>query len=231
MVTTLKNAEFKQNWMDKAFLRSYRKSLLKELSNLPNLNWSEISQSIAQKAYAYMTQYTDLLTDQASYSHLIMTSQILSSYQVIKSVVPDEKAAYQVVKNAYINTGKNISKGLMDLMGLLIKDPFSFMVNISKKKQTAYYGSSFVREHVRDDKMVYEMIITKCFYHSFFLNNGAPELTAIFCEKDNNWSDIIDPKKLGFCFERPKTLGYGGDSCVFRFKRVDTLNKQEQTQT
>ena len=52
-------------------------------------------------------------------------------------------------------------------------------------------------------------------------------LTPVFCDWDANWASAIDPARHGFRFERPTTLGLGGDGCYFRHTREPTTAKAE----
>ena len=42
----------------------------------------------------------------------------------------------------------------------------------------------------------------------------------VFCDMDTNWMDAVEPGRHGFRFERPTTMGYGGDRCRFWFIRT-----------
>jgi hypothetical protein len=108
-----------------------------------------------------------------------------------------------------------------------IPDALAMIATIMKQKQQSLYGTGFVFEQERDDANAFLVNIGKCFYHSFFVANGAPELTPIFCDWDTCWADAIDPARHCLRFERLTTLGYGGDRCRFYFFRV---SKQERAQ-
>jgi hypothetical protein len=94
------------------------------------------------------------------------------------------------------------------------------MVNISKSKQLAYYGKTFAYELAEDNEDAFVLKVHRCFYHAFFVRHGALELGAMFCLKDNNWADALDPARVGFTFVRPTTLARGGDCCRFEFRRI-----------
>jgi hypothetical protein len=57
-------------------------------------------------------------------------------------------------------------------------------------------------------------------YHDVLRANGSERLTPVFCAFDANWIDAIDPERDEFEFERPTTIGTGGPSCPFRFRRT-----------
>lgn len=219
MTMTLKTV----NWMDRLFLKGYAKRLKSEIERrLPGRS-PELYGAIEVQAAALMDANRGLVVDKASASHLFLTSILLASYRVLAEATGDKAIAQEMLRGPFLETGKKGSEGMMTLLPLVTKDPFRFMVKISKSKQAAYYGKAFERDEVQDDDQAYSMVIRTCFYHSFFVANGAAELMPMFCQKDNNWSDAINPDKLGFRFDRPETLGEGGSQCVFRFSRVGEM--------
>jgi hypothetical protein len=221
MALTLMN----QNWMDRLFLRGYAKRLKLEIERrLPGRS-PDLYAAIEVQAQELIDANRGMVVDKASASHLFLTCVLLASYRVLSEAIQDEAIAQEMLRGPFLDTGKKGSEGMMSLMPLVTRDPFRFMVTISKSKQEAYYGKAFERDLVQDDDAVYSMVIRKCFYHSFFIANGAPELMPLFCQKDNNWSDAINPSKLGFRFDRPETLGEGGSQCVFRFSRVGEMTE------
>ena len=64
-------------------------------------------------------------------------------------------------------------------------------------------------------KDFYDVIITKCLWHTACVENGCEELCRLFCDVDDVTYGGL--KKIGFT--RTKTLGYGGDCCDFHFFR------------
>ncbi len=211
----------RQNWMDRLFMKGYAKRLKAEIeARLPGRS-EALYAGIEAQAQALIEANQGLVVDKAS--HLFLTGVLLASYRVLSETIGDKAIALEMLRGPFLETGKKGSEGMMNLLPLFTKDPFRFMVKISKTKQAAYYGKGFEREEVQDDGQAYSMVIRKCFYHSFFVANGAPELMPMFCQKDNNWSDAINPSKLGFRFDRPETLGEGGSQCVFRFSRVEAI--------
>ena len=72
-----------------------------------------------------------------------------------------------------------------------------------------------------DNRDKYLVNVKKCFYHNFFVANEVPQLTPIFCDFDNVWGDELKKKGINVRFDRPETMGYGGDMCKFQFTRID----------
>jgi len=93
-------------------------------------------------------------------------------------------------------------------------------VSVSKSRERHFFGQSFTFERPCDDDRAYFLDVARCLWQSFFVAEGAPELTPLFCEFDANWIDAIDPDRHGVRFSRPTTLGHGGPLCPFHFYRV-----------
>ena len=160
------------------------------------------------------------IVDRASESHLWLCAAITAAYQVLRSHPTTCEVALSVVREAFRSTGAKGVGRAMRLLPKLVRDPFRFTINISKKKQSAYYGRTFERVIVQDDNDAYRMTVSKCFYHRFLIDNGAAELGPTFCEKDLDWAAAIDPAIHGFSFNRPTTLLTTGEPCRFEFRRT-----------
>ena len=93
------------------------------------------------------------------------------------------------------------------------------MTTTSRTKEETAYGPSFTFEHERDDQDAFWVKISRCYYHDYFKAHGASELTPVFCDWDANWASAINPRRHGFHFERPTTLGFGDSACYFRYTR------------
>ncbi len=59
----------------------------------------------------------------------------------------------------------------------------------------------------------YDIMITRCLWHTACEENNCPELCPLFCDVDDVTYGGL--KKLGFT--RTQTLGYGGSCCDFHF--------------
>ena len=102
------------------------------------------------------------------------------------------------------------------------KEPFREIVSISKEKEKEY-GKTFEFYRKQDDDRAYLLEIKKCFYCNVLKTNNSHELMPIFCDFDTHWMKAIHPEKHGFKFDRPETIGTGGNTCKFYFTRVDDL--------
>jgi hypothetical protein len=160
------------------------------------------------------------LVREASARRTTVVEAVAAAYQVLRSHQTTRDVALSVVREAFLSIGAKGVGGLMRLLPKLVRDPFRFTINISKKKQSVYYGRAFERVIVQDDNDAYRMTVSKCFYHRFLIDNGAAELGPTFCEKDLDWAAAIDPVTHGFSFSRPTTLLTTGEPCRFEFRRT-----------
>jgi len=218
--TTVPPPAIAPSFLDRLFLRGFYKRLQRRLRDLAPALVPTVPDVVRAEALRLHNQNLVLVVDAASASHLIMTSTVLAAYRTLQAHPETRAPALELTRALFVDTGKGATQLGMKLFPYLVRDPFRSMVNISKNKQLAYYGKSFTFDMPQDDDDAFILKVHGCFYNSFFLSQGAPELGAMFCEKDNTWSDGIDPQKAGFTFQRPTTLARGGDCCSFEFVRL-----------
>lgn len=102
------------------------------------------------------------------------------------------------------------------------------MVAISKEREETFFGQSFVFDHPLDDDNQYIADVHRCHYHDVLAVSGAAQLTPILCAFDATWIDVIDPSRHGFTFERPSTIGTGGNTCPFTFRRMKERSRERR---
>lgn len=156
--------------------------------------------------------------DAQSAGHLKLTSLLLASYRVLMRKLPSEEAT-MLLQKAFVEPWRELTARVRAALDTA-DDPFLFLSTASKEKEVRTYGPTFTFERERDDADAYLLNIRRCFYHDYFVAHDAAELTRIFCEWDRSWFDAIAPDRHKVRFDRPTTLGYGGDMCRFQFRRV-----------
>jgi L-2-amino-thiazoline-4-carboxylic acid hydrolase-like protein len=208
------------NLLDRLFLWTFERRLRKAL----RCRGATVAVALAREASARRTMLVeenrDRIVDRASESHLWLCAAVTAAYHVLRSHATTRDAALSIVREVFLSTGAKGVGRAMRLLPKLVRDPFKFTINISKKKQSAYYGRTFERVVVQDDNDAYRMTVSKCFYHRFLIDNGAAELGPTFCDKDLDWAAAIDPVTHGFSFNRPTTLLTTGEPCRFEFRRT-----------
>jgi hypothetical protein len=184
-----------------------------------------LEQVIRSEQSALYESKRGLATDEQSTFHLWCGTLVLAAYRVLQDSVPKDDA-FKKVRRAFIEPGRAATFREMAEMMNTATDPFRQLVTHTKSQEEQFMGSTFKIERVQDDDHAYKVHVHECFYHRFFSENGAPELTQIACDTNANWIDAIDPAKHAVRFERPGMLGYGDDKCRFYFYRLPMAQEE-----
>ncbi|MGW4637902.1 L-2-amino-thiazoline-4-carboxylic acid hydrolase [Sphaerisporangium sp. NPDC004334] len=159
--------------------------------------------------------------DEASAFNLALSLAVLAGYQELAPQYRDDEL-HALLRTAFVEpmraTVQQATAAALDAAA----DPFAAMVDISRLRERYAFGAGFTFTHPRDDDGHYVAQVERCYYHDVLSANGAAHLTPVFCAFDANWIDVIDPERHGFAFDRPTTIGTGGQNCPFRFRRTDT---------
>jgi hypothetical protein len=178
-----------------------------------------LMEAMRSQSQALEEAHQDWIVDEPARYNLKITAAVLAAYRVLQDRLPHEELL-ALLREALIGPFREmLSAGTAQMLDHA-PDPFLAMVELSRAKQVNAFGAGFTFELARDDQQAFLVNVTRCFYHNFFLANGAPELTPIFCDFDAPWMTAIDPARHGFRFERPTTIGYGGTMCPFHFRRT-----------
>jgi hypothetical protein len=184
-----------------------------------------LEQAIRSEQTALYESKRGLATDEQNTFHLRCGTLVLGAYRVLQRSVPKDDA-FEKVRRAFIDPGRADTFREMTEMMDSATDPFRDLVTHTKSQEEQFLGSTFNFERVQDDDHAYKVHVNECFYHRFFSENDAPELTKLACDINANWIDAIDPAKHGVRFDRPSMLGYGGDKCQFYFYRLPTAQEE-----
>jgi len=158
------------------------------------------------------------IVDEPSRHNLAMTLAVLAGYQELGGsdagdvLIPRLEQAFVGPLRPFV---LQVTAAALDGAA----DAFAEMVAICKEREQKSFGRAFEFRHPADDAATYVADVRRCFYHDVLAANGAAELTPIFCAFDANWADAIDPARHGFTFERRSTIGTGGATCPFTFRR------------
>jgi L-2-amino-thiazoline-4-carboxylic acid hydrolase len=157
--------------------------------------------------------------DEAAAANLHMLAAVLAAYRVLSARLPAAECI-PLLRDSFSGQFRAVVREGTARWLDGVTDPFRAIVELSRSKEEHSFGAGFGFEHERDDDRAYILNISRCFYHDFFVANGAPELTPVFCDFDLGWIEAIDPGRHHLRFERPTTIGYGGARCPFRFYRT-----------
>lgn len=158
------------------------------------------------------------LVDEQSWMNLKMVLALLAAYQDLKESHPDEILLPRL-REAFVEPLRPfVARATASTLDEA-DDAFSAMVAITREREETFFGQSFLFEHPVDDENQYIAEVRRCQYHDVLVAHDAAQLTPILCAFDASWIDVIDPSRHGFTFERPSTIGTGGKTCPFTFRR------------
>ena len=194
-------------WADKLLIKKLHKYIA-DFGKFDNRETAKIFTEILAKNTRY-------ITDEPSQTHIIACAYIMATYQQLRLNGESQQQAITKLTWAFKQPGRFMVTWGMRLWLWFSRDVKAGikLENIRKEKS---YGEQF-KFSAEIDELSYISVVHICAYHEFFKRNLCPELTAIFCDWDVLWTDEIEKQNCGVRFERPCTLGTGGDCCRFEF--------------
>jgi hypothetical protein len=206
-------------WVIQAFLDALARGL-PDPGPMP-----ELLSRLDSDCAALAARYKGWLVDEQAGHQLRQGAVVLVAYRCLRGTVP-EPELLRLLRSAFTEPLRPaVRDGTAQALDQS-EDPFVTLVGISKLREKHFHGDSFVLERPRDDDRAYYADVTRCLWHSFFVAEGCPELTAIFCAFDEAWIGAIEPGRHGVRFERATTLGQGGALCPFHFFRAGRESQQ-----
>ncbi|NIM95786.1 MAG: hypothetical protein GTO18_18965 [Anaerolineales bacterium] len=206
------------------FQNEILRRLRKSLADLGLQENEDLLRKINDEIERIIVEYSHLVVDEKTHPHLRLTACVLASHQAIASGPLDQERALELVGDAFVGIGRTMLKLYTLALLTFSKDPFIAITKIAKKRTLERYGGAWELSFEETEDS-FTITTTKCFYHDFFTAASAQHCTQIFCRWDKNWIEPIDPAKHGILFERPMTIGYGGEECPFIFKRVESSTR------
>ena len=146
-------------------------------------------------------------------------SLLLAAFREFRAETGDAAGAYAFAGKVFQQTLERPMRWLIKLWLRLARDPVGFLSRWSLLRlfQRNQGTSMEFAEEKTDDTVV--LVVRRCAYHQFFLDQGEPALTPVLCMFDRIWMEAIDRSSRPVRMERPSTISTGGDSCRFRFIR------------
>ena len=178
---------------------------------------SDFVNEISDRAAEVFDSNRELITDQPSQFHLMLTSYLLSAVQILE-VRTTADQAQEIARKAFIDNGRVLVSLFIRGGMLLSKDKFGYILKNTGEEVVKAYGDGFDIEVDTDNATFTTTRVKKCGFHEFFKKNGRPELTSLMCDWDNNWSDTLKTNRH-VEFSRPTTIAGGDQSCDFQFKK------------
>ncbi|MEK6153117.1 L-2-amino-thiazoline-4-carboxylic acid hydrolase [Flavobacteriaceae bacterium 3-367] len=200
--------KYKLNWAEKSFMRAFPR-------RIPNLDKTQLPK--LQESFALVFENEkEHITDRQSQTHYIMCAYVLAAHQLLLAQGLHPEKSMEALTQSFGQFGARWVKWSMRIAIWFRVYTRKYLESNTLKTIRARYGNTFsVQEEKEKDS--YALVVHKCGYHGFFLRNGHPELTPIFCQWDNIWSEEINTRKSGINFKRPTTIAENKLHCRFEF--------------
>jgi len=204
---------------DQRYQKEMIRRLQRRLERLDHPGARTLTQRLTPEIESIIEANCHMVADEQTRPHLRLTACVLACYQELVSGPTSHSQALELVGDVFSSIGQTTLRLYAQALLTFSRDPFLALTRVGKQRALTQYGNAW-QFRVEEAPDFFSMTATKCFYHDFFNAMGVPQLTPVFCRWDQNWIGSIDPAKHKMQFERPTTLGYGGDECPFVFKRI-----------
>jgi len=137
-------------------------------------------------AQALFNSRCQTLPDTQAQTILGMCSLVLASYRELRATLGDSQTAFNIVKAAFHQTYQTFGKFMYRPLLWFSRDPVQRMMKLNMTKWGQWmYGTSmgFAQEQTVDRVT---LVINRCAFHQFFVEQGEPELTQLLCAWDRH---------------------------------------------
>ena len=140
----------------------------------------------------------------------------LAVYQTLLEESGDRQAALAEMESLSVWTLPGVRR-LMPLLARL-PDPFPVFRHLDRWVMgLGFPAEGWEIEPLEDSDDRFAFDIRRCFYLDTLTTYGAPELTPVYCARDDALFALLPPS---ITWERTMTLGRGDDRCNFRWCRA-----------
>ena len=180
----------------------------------------EVIHAIHARAEELVEADSDLADDGPSKGALAICGVVLASYEQLLPLFDDDR--WRTILY------------LQHVMGTVLKRPYEFTFATLSKREDALdkidktcrttqklYPAYFEFDFDRPDPGLFEMKVTRCFFHDFFARHDAPLVTTVMCAFDVHFMQAIDPAVSGLRAERTSLISLGDDECRFAVLETD----------
>ena len=158
-----------------------------------------------------------VVTDPQSQGHLLACALVQASFECLVAKGVARAVAIELLMAAFQKPGGLTIKLIMRLALLFSRDKRQMIERETRAKIDTQYGEQFEFEEESSD-ISFVSVVKRCAYFDYFQRHQLPELMPIFCAWDALWIDEIKrDRNSNIRFERPTTLGWGGQTCRFEF--------------
>lgn len=209
---------FIYRYLTNRFVNSFFNTVKKEASLADQQAFNRKVKALYNQIF---DQHQHLIVDKPAEANLRIVAMVYAIYQSLVDSKMKEQDILDLLTRALLQQQISTIKFVYWTVKAFRIDLFKFITNISKSKQIGAYGKGFDHEIKEDNAQEFRFLVTRCFYHNFFVKVGTPQLTAIMCAYDNAWGNLVNQSGSLVSFTRPQTIGWGGNCCDFSFRRVE----------
>jgi L-2-amino-thiazoline-4-carboxylic acid hydrolase-like protein len=199
------------------FIRNCRRELRRKAPSAELPNADLLAARIRDHTQQVFDRSVMALSDPQSRAIYAYCSLLLAAFREFRAETGDAAGAYAFAGTVFQQTLERSWRRLIRLW--LVRDPVGVLSrwSLARLFQRNQGTSMEFAEEKTDDTVV--LVVRRCAYHQFFLDQGEPALTPVLCMFDRIWMEAIDRSSRPVRMERPSTISTGGDSCRFRFIR------------
>eukprot|EP00871_Galdieria_phlegrea_P006052 jgi/Galph1/934/GphlegSOOS_G5730.1 len=214
--------------VNRAFRHVYFRTLpLKQQEELKGKQ-EDICRTIETEAKILCSRHSHRLVDERSAAHIHLCAMALASY---KTLLPffgtDEKKVMNIIGKGFglADVNSSSKSGLQWILRFMLLVSLNKMKTLKRMAENIErdFGKGFeIRQESQEDEngrlISHQMTVKHCLYHDFFVAEGYPQVTQLFCALDRSYFGEVNEKRHGVRFTLSQTL-VDADSCIFRFEK------------
>lgn len=148
-----------------------------------------------------------------------LNALLLAAYRELVDAGVERTVAFDTVRTTFRACFGRPTRLAVRTVMLLSNDPVRLL---QRMQLSRVFGHIFGKMFTFEDRHTVggvELRITKCGSNEFFIRQGEPLLTRIFCEWDQNWLGPIQSSRHAIKVDRPVTMATGAGHCEFHIGR------------
>ncbi|EME32372.1 hypothetical protein Gasu_04630 isoform 2 [Galdieria sulphuraria] len=193
--------------VNRAFRHVYFRTL--PLRRQPELKGKEkeICESIETEARQLCWKHRERVVDDRSAAHIHLSSMALSSYKTLLPLLDsDEERVLNIVGRGFglADVSSSSKSGLQWILQFMLLVSLNKLRTLKRMAENIErdFGKGFdiVQESEVDsnNKLVaHQMVVRRCLYHDFFVAEGYPQVTRLFCALDRSYFGEVKEKRHG----------------------------------
>ena len=199
--------------------RQYLKTLKCEVRILLPDETEQVLTVIRDNAQGIFDKHSHKAPDSQGMIAIGMPALVLATHRELIARGISEDVAFEALRRTYRSMYGAPMRWMTRLELLLVRDPVKFYEKHFIPFLNSYFGKSFTW-HKKTTDSGWALVGTKCGFWEMFAAEGAPQLTRLICEWDQNWMNVLDRSRRPIAMRRTMTLSTGASHCEFHFDRA-----------